>query len=111
LVSHFVWLAASGKLVGGYAGIVFLRSTKTAFGLVLFVLMAEIISPMPSVAADGVWSTSLIVLFCLFIIALVMFVIGAFIYTIYGLASLASKKIAKSKDGKINDLGSILLAC
>ncbi|MGE3845075.1 MAG: hypothetical protein AB7I50_26225 [Vicinamibacterales bacterium] len=102
LLAHFAWLAQRQEFVPGFSLLLLRRSMHTAIGLLALVTLAAIYMPMPVAAQGGpgdVIGSLLTVLFCLFVVALVVAVLAGIVYLL-GRALSALHQIVTSRRHK-----------
>lgn len=102
LLAHLAWLARRHKLIPGFSMLLLRRSLHTAVGLLVLVTFAAIYMPMPAAAQGGpgdVIGPLLTILFCLFVVALVVAVLAGVVYLL-GRATRALYLLVTSRRGK-----------
>ncbi|MEM1232873.1 MAG: hypothetical protein AAGH70_01980 [Pseudomonadota bacterium] len=109
LAVHLAWLAARG-LEPGYAAQVLRRGAVTGIWMAILFFAAQMLAPMPSEASTG--EGILTVLFCVFILIVVLAVIGGAIYLLFKLVAAIWSTVSQ-RDGddgdRLNDLGVVSL--
>ena len=91
LLSHLAWLARRHELRPGFSMMLLRRSLHTAVGLLVLVTLAAVYLPMPASAQRGPGTDMigplLTILFCLFVVALVVAVLAGVVYFLGRVAS------------------------
>lgn len=82
---HVAWLAVGKQLSPGFAGVIFKRSAVTGVCLMLGLLGASILAPAPAAAQDSFGDQAFVIVFCVFIIAVIVGIIGLGLWIIYRL--------------------------
>lgn len=106
IVTHLAIVQWQRATAPGYAIVVLRRSLVTAFLIMAATLAAALLAPMPSAAAsatDTVFNVIqgvLTLLFCLFMISVI---VGLPLLLIFGLVYLATKLFRRSGKDKLND--------
>lgn len=109
IVVHVLWIAVAGQLTPGFARTVVRRAVASTVGLVLAVLAADAIAPMPSHASDfGDAVRALFgVLFCLLVVAFVLAAAAAAIYVIVRALDFAARLAFGRRDDRSQDIASL----
>lgn len=114
LLCHLAILRLRGRLVSGYAGQVLARTALSSVLIVCLVFVADLSSPAPShadVTAGGALGSILSILFCVLVLGVVLAIAGGALYLLYLLfAALIRWTIGGSKDDRLHDLASIVVA-
>ena len=117
LIVHLAWLAAVWGLARGFSVTVLARTLATAIGIVGFTAFSAVYAPMPAAAAQSdAGQQILVVLSCLFVLALVIGVIALIIYAFIWFAKACYAALkgppdppAKT-DSRLFDAGAIMLS-
>jgi hypothetical protein len=115
VVVHTLWRGVFGGYAPGFAQIVLHRSVKTALIIAVGVAVLALFAPMPAEAnskIEEVIGALLFTVFCLAIVAFVLFIVGLVIYGLYRLfASLfgIGRKTKPPPYNKVNDVASLAL--
>jgi hypothetical protein len=109
--AHLGWMGITRSLTPGYAGIAISRTLLTSIGLVAASLFAAVTAPMPASANADQWiGQALVVLLCLFMVAVVLGTVGFVIYAVYKLAVRAARaRKGGPPDAGVNDFGAVVL--
>lgn len=101
LLAHLAWLARRHELVPGFSMLLLRRSLHTAAGLLVLVTLAAIYMPMPAAAQGGpgdIIGPLLTILFCLFVVALVVAVLAGVVYLLGRAASALYAFVTARRD-------------
>ena len=107
LLAHLAWLARRHELITGFSMLLLRRSLQTAAGLLVLVTLAAIYMPMPAAAQRGpgadVIGPLLTILFCLFVVALVVTVLAGVVYLLGRAARTLHDFVTKRRDKEPGD--------
>ena len=107
LLAHLAWLARRHDLKPGFSMVLLRRSLQTAAGLLVLVTLAAIYMPMPAAAQRGpgadVIGPLLTILFCLFVVALVVTVLAGVLYLLGRAASALYHFVTGRRDKEPGD--------
>ena len=107
LLAHLAWLASQQELKPGFSMVLLRRSLQTSTGLLVLVTLAAIYMPMPAGAQGGpgadVIGPILTILFCLFVVALVVTVLAGVVYLLGRAASALYVFVTERKNRKPGD--------
>ena len=107
LLAHLAWLGSQQELKPGFSMVLLRRSLQTSTGLLVLVTLAAIYMPMPAGAQGGpgtdVIGPILTILFCLFVVALVVAVLAGVVYLLGRAASALYVFVTERKNRKPGD--------
>lgn len=95
---HVAWLAMAKQLSPGFAGAILKRSAITGVCLMLGLLAASILAPAPAAAQASFGDQALVIVFCVFIIAVIIAIIGFGLWIIYRLIKAIVDGVRANRD-------------
>ena len=113
ILSHLFWLWVRHGLRPGYADQVLARSAGTGVLLVVGFFALQLLTPMPSEAADlGEIATGVLgFMFCVFVLVVIVLVLVLVIRGIYRLLSAGVQAARGKDDDSLKDGASLLVVC
>ena len=110
---HLLWLAFARRMTQGYAQTIYGRSAVTGLLMMLLLLGGSILAPAPAQAQAGdAVQSLLIVVFCVFFIAVIVGVAGLVVWALFRIIFwlFDKKKDPDDPDERLNDGASLIAA-